>query len=263
MLKEKPAQPLPYSSATDVAGEPTSVVTATRPNHVWHVDLTALPIISGFWTTWLPFTLPQCWPFCWWVTMVVDHFSRRVMGLAAWKKQPTSQQVRTFLGRTIRAADTKPKYIICDKGPQFWCDGFKRWCKRRRVRPRFGAVGQHGGIAIVERFIRSLKSEFTRRTLMPLQQAIIRQFLQDYAGWFNEHRPSQALGGRTPDEVYNGKHPANRWPRFEPRPDWPRQSRCATPNVPIRGRPGARLELVVTHHAGNQKLPVIQLKQVA
>jgi hypothetical protein len=42
------------------------VVTAKYPNHVWHVDLTAVPI-AGFWVPWPPFTLPQVWPFCWWV----------------------------------------------------------------------------------------------------------------------------------------------------------------------------------------------------
>jgi hypothetical protein len=46
------------------------------------VDLTAVPIIAGFWAAWLPFTLPQRWPFWWWVAIVIDHFSRRVMGLA-------------------------------------------------------------------------------------------------------------------------------------------------------------------------------------
>jgi len=44
------------------------------------------------------------------------------------KKPPTSIQIRTFLGRLY--SKTKPKYIICDKGSQFWCDGFKTWCKR-------------------------------------------------------------------------------------------------------------------------------------
>jgi len=38
------------------------------------VDLTAVPI-GGFWTSWLPFALPQCWPFCWWVVVVIDHYS--------------------------------------------------------------------------------------------------------------------------------------------------------------------------------------------
>ena len=42
-------------------------------------------------------------------------------------------------------------YIICDNGSQSWCPGFKRWCKRRKIKPRFGAAGKHGGIAVVER----------------------------------------------------------------------------------------------------------------
>ncbi len=43
------------------------------------------------------------WPFCWWVAIVVDHFSRRVMGFAAFKQQPTSEAVRAFLG--LRAGE--------------------------------------------------------------------------------------------------------------------------------------------------------------
>jgi hypothetical protein len=45
-------------------------------------------------------------------------------------KQSTSKQVRAFLGRTIHNADATPKYLICDKGVQFWCNGFKRWCSK-------------------------------------------------------------------------------------------------------------------------------------
>jgi len=263
----KPKTPAPQPTETPAMPAPTDdvsrVVTAKRPNHVWHIDLTVVPLVSGFWATWWPFALPQRWPFCWWVAAVVDHFSRRVMGLAVWKQPPTSQQVRVFLGRTIRTNQAKPKYIICDKGAQFWCDGFKGWCKRRSIRPRFGAVGQHGSIAIVERFIRSMKDEFTRRIMLPLRQAATLNLLKSYANWFNESRPHTALAGRTPDEVYLAKHPANRYPRLEPREHWPRASRCASPNMPIRGKPGVRLELVVNHHAGNKNLPVILLKHVA
>lgn len=35
------------------------VVASMCPNHVWHVDLTAVPTSSGFWTSWPPFSLPQ------------------------------------------------------------------------------------------------------------------------------------------------------------------------------------------------------------
>ena len=84
--------------APQVVASQSPVVRAKYANHVWHVDLTTVPIASGFWTTWLPKSFPQCWPFCWWVAVVVDHFSRRVMGMATFSKQPTSQAMREFLG---------------------------------------------------------------------------------------------------------------------------------------------------------------------
>ena len=58
------------------------MVTAKRINHVWHVDLTLVPTRLGFWAPWLPFSLAQCWPFGYWVAVVIDHFSRRAMGFA-------------------------------------------------------------------------------------------------------------------------------------------------------------------------------------
>jgi transposase InsO family protein len=46
-------------------------VTAKHPNNVWQVDMTAVPISAGFWAAWLPFTMPQAWPFCWWVVLAI------------------------------------------------------------------------------------------------------------------------------------------------------------------------------------------------
>ncbi len=60
MLKEKPE---PASSPSEDAPSDGRVVTAKRPDHVWHVDLTTVPIGGGFWCSWLPFALPQSWPF--------------------------------------------------------------------------------------------------------------------------------------------------------------------------------------------------------
>ncbi len=193
-------------------------VTAKYPGHVWHVDLAVVPTAAGFWATWLPFSLPQRGPFCWWVAVVVDHFSRRAMGFAVSPDPPSSEQVRAFLGRTIANAKTAPKYLICDKGSQFWCDGFQTWRRRRGIRPRFGAIGKHGSIAVVERFIRTLKDQGTRILLVPLQREAFRRELQFFVDWYNCHRSHTWLGGRTPEEVYHHRRPANRLPRFEPRP---------------------------------------------
>ncbi len=83
------------------------VVTAKRPNHVWHVDLTTVPIGGGFWTPWLP--------FAWWLAVVIDHYSRRAMGFGVFLKPPTSLAIRAFLGRTTTDVSTAPNHLICDK----------------------------------------------------------------------------------------------------------------------------------------------------
>ena len=130
MLKQADGTPPPQNVRRS-----DTVVTAARPNHVWHVDLTAVPTASGFWTAWAPHALPQTSPFCWWVAVVVDHFSRRIMGITVFASQPDSQQARAFLGRCIHTAATAPKYLICDKGAQFWNDGFKTWCRKKSITP--------------------------------------------------------------------------------------------------------------------------------
>ena len=131
MLKGRPRHE-PFVSKPEADTE-ERIVTAKYPGHVWHVDLTTVPT-GGFWTTWVPFSLPQCWPFCYWVAIVIDHFSRRVMGVTAFEKQPTSEAVCGFLGRAIAKASEAPRHVVCDRGKQFDCDGFRRWCKRKGLK---------------------------------------------------------------------------------------------------------------------------------
>lgn len=258
ILKESPRPVQPE------AGIPSGpVVTAKRPNHVWHIDLTTVPTGTGMWAPWLPFALPQCWPFYWWLAVVIDHYSRRALGLSVFPQRPTSLAVRSFLGSLIARADATLKYLICDKDSVFWCDGFKHWCRHKGVRPRFGAVGRLGSIALIERFIRTMKDEGTRRILIPQRRRDIRQELNRFFTWYNAHRPHTALEGRTSNEVYFRLAPANRRPRIEPRKRWPRRSPCAGPRTLIAGQPGDRFTLEVGFHGSHRHLPVVVLKRAA
>jgi putative transposase len=263
MLNAKTPMPKPTETPVEVVtDESPRVVTAKYPNHVWHVDLTLVPT-GGFWTAWLPFSLPQSWPSCWWLAVIVDHFSRKVMGVSVFRKQPNSKRVSGFLAQTIRETGAKPKYIICDKGSQFWCKAFKRWCRRRKIRPRFGAVGQYGSIAVLERLLRTLKHEGLRRILVPLSLQAMREEVAMVVGWYNTFRPHTSLAGRTPEERYRRIPSACRRPRFEPRPHWPVGSGCACPPAKVRGQPGVRLALVVDYHQGRKHLPIVTLKRAA
>ena len=257
ILKEAP-RPKPREAA-----QTTGRVSAKAPNHVWHIDLTAVPTGSGFWVPWLPFALRQCWPFCWWLAVVIDHYSRHAMAFAVFSKRPSSLAVRCFLGRAIARAKATPKYLICDKDTIFWCEDFKRWCRRKGIRPRYGAVGQHGSIAVVERFIKTLKDEATRRIQIPQHRTDCRRELDSFFTWYNQSRPHMTRGGRTPNEVYFRLRPANRRPRIEPRPRWPRSSPCAKPRTLVAGQPGDRFTLVVDFHKGERHLPIVSLRRAA
>jgi len=212
---------------------------------------------------WLPFALPQRWPFCWWLAIAVDHYSRRIMGFAVFSQPPESKAVRTFLGRVMRNSGVTPRYLITDQGRQFTSTAFRRWCRRRGIRQRFGAVDKHGSLSVVERCIRTLKDECTRRLSVSYRQTEIRKELALFVTWYDQHRPNTGLDGRTPDEVYFGLRPACLAPRYEPRRKWPRRSPCAAPQTKIRGRRGVRVELHVQCLAGRKHLPIVELKRAA
>jgi hypothetical protein len=63
--------------------------------------------------------------------------------------------------------------------------------------------------------------------------------------WYNQHRPHSTLGGKTPDEVYFQRFPANRRPRIEPRPPGrvALRARCLTRWSPARQAPASTCKL--------------------
>jgi len=194
------------------------------------------------------------------ITLTLGH----CMGFAIFKSVPTSLQVRQFLERIIKQAGSAPKHLVCDQGKQFTDKHFKTWCKRKLGRkPRYGAVGEHGSIAVIERFIRTLKDHYLRKILIPYNSKQMRSEMTVFIQWYNRHRPHESLEGATPIERYEDSTPANQLPRYEPRCKWPRKSSCAKPIVPVKDWQGVKLELAVFFMDDHRKLPVVELSKAA
>ena len=134
---------------------------------------------------------------------------------------------------------------------------------QQSCKPRFGAVGKHGSIAVIERHILTVKQTIGQLSLIPLRRETFRQEMVLIGAWYNEHRPHMTLGGKTPNEVYGKRFPANRKPRIEPRPCWPRGSPCAKPQALVAGNPGQRFEMNVAFHANRRHLPIITPQRAA
>ena len=154
-------------------------------------------------------------------------------------------------------------HVISDKGGQFTGGGFEDWCDRKGIIPRYCATEKRGANAVIERLFRTLKDEWLRRITVPLRRDEMRKKVTLFLNWFEEFRPHQGLGGRTPHEVYHGLTPLNEKSRFEVRPKWPKDSPCALPAAKPRRGKIVKLELAVSYHEGERLLPIVELKRVA
>ena len=185
------------------------------------------------------------------------------MGFAVYRALPSSAAVRRFLENAFLRAGERPHHLISDQGMQFSAKGFRHWCRRLGTQHRFGAVGKYGSLAMIERCVRTVKAECTRcLVLVPYRLVELQRELTLFTSWYNAHRPHTRLRGATPDEIYYHRRPVCRVPRFEPRSRWPRRSRCAAPQVLVRGQPGVRLDLSVQFLA-KRHLPIVTLKRAA
>ena len=176
------------------------------------------------------------------------------MGFGVFEREPSSEQVCEMLDVAVAQAARAPKYTVTDQGGQFG-EQYRDWCHDRGVKPRYGAVGERGSIAKIERFMLTLKQEYFRRIIVPYAMADMREHLRRFLTWYGEHRPHQGLAGATPNEVYFGRKPAHAAPRFEPRVRFPVRS--------ARGRRGVELKLIVSHFGDVKELPIVELGRAA
>ena len=112
---------------------------------------------------------------------------------------------RDHMVNVVRAAINTfgtPRFLITDHGSQFRKQFISKLGKleitvvRGKVRcPTFNGKA--------ERFFRSLR-QWSRVTLLPFGASTIQHRLDDYADWFNAHRPHASLHGQTPNEAWNG-----------------------------------------------------------
>ena len=115
----------------------------------------------------------------------------------------------------------------------------------------------------MERFILTIKTELTRRILVPMRREAFLRELHCFRDWNNESRPRTTLGGRTPNEVYYKRRLSNRRPRIELRKEWPRGLPCARPWALVAGKPGDAFTILVEFRHARRHLPVVALNRAA
>lgn len=160
-------------------------VVIQRPNQVWSSDITYIPVKGGFL----------------YLVAVMDWFSRLVL---SWELSNTLEA--SFCSSALEAAFLfgRPEIWNSDQGPQFTSADFLAPLKERKILISMDGRGRALDNVFIERLWRSLKYELiypgdftTGIDLLPA--------LDRYFHFYNHRRPHQALGYRTPAEVFQGR----------------------------------------------------------
>ena len=243
---------------------PARTVTAKRPNHVWNIDTSDRTEPGGSVGPLDSFSLAPSWPFCWHVAVVFNHFARYPVAFRVFRTNPSAVQLAELLDSAVKRAGgwRPPRHIISDRGSQSWhgsgpSQEYGAWCKRHGVRPRFGAVGKKGSIAVLERFWRSLKGECTRRIIVPFDMDAMHFELDAYLRWYSVWRPHAVASGARLRTNLPGAD--TNVVRLETRPRYPLPTGRDSPEA----ERAAALDLSLSYLDGCRHLPCIEIRRAA
>ena len=157
----------------------------TRPNQVWAADITCLPMTRGFL----------------YLVAIMDWRSRYVL---AWRLSNTLETgfCAEALGEALNQGT--PQVFNTDQGSQFTSREFTQLLREHSVRISMDGRGRYQDNIFVERLWRTVKYEevYLKAYANGLEA---HRGLREYFRFYNERRPHQALGYRTPAEVFYGQ----------------------------------------------------------
>ena len=158
-------------------------VAVDRPNHVWAMDITYIPMARGFV----------------YLAAVVDWFSRRVLSWRLSIIMDTAfclEAVEEALARYGR-----PAIFNTDQGSQFTSAAFTGLLLANGIAISMDGRGAWRDNVFVERLWRSVKyEEVYLRAYDGVAEA--RALIGSYMSFYNGRRPHSSLDGRTPDRAY-------------------------------------------------------------
>jgi len=165
-------------------------MTIDRPNQVWTMDITYLPMRRGFL----------------YLVAVMDWHSRKIL---SWKLSNTMHA--EFCVSALQEAIAQyglPEIMNTDQGSQFTSLEFISVLKAHGIAISMDGKGCWRDNVLIERFWRTVKyEEVYLRAYERTSEA--RENLTRYLAFYNRTRPHSALDGQTPDQVYFAStHPA-------------------------------------------------------
>jgi transposase InsO family protein len=158
--------------------------TVKRPNRLWVADLTYVATWAGFL----------------YVAIVIDAFSRRVIGWAMENHLRTELVLAALEMAYIQRAPCQNVIFHTDHGTQYTAVAFGQRCRELGVRPSMGSVGDAYDNALAESFFATLECEVLDRNHFKTREEARTAVFSWIEGWYNPHRRHSSLGYLSPKQ---------------------------------------------------------------
>jgi putative transposase len=155
----------------------------TRPNQVFAIDITYLPMKNGFL----------------YLTAIIDVYSRYIVGWGISNTLDADASL-SVLKQAIKDHG-KPEIINSDQGSQFTCEQWVDYLKEEDIRISMDGKGRAIDNIFIERFWRSLKYDYVY--LHPANDGLeLYQGVKEYIHYYNHTRHHQGIDRRIPADLY-------------------------------------------------------------
>jgi transposase InsO family protein len=154
------------------------------PDQVWATDITYV----WTWQGWL------------YLAVILDLFSRRVVGLAAAEHMRTGLVLAALSQALGRRQPNRGLLHHSDRGSQYASDGYQAELDRRGIVCSMSRRGDCYDNAVVESFFGTLKTELLGRRPWQTRKAAKRAITEYIEAFYNPHRRHSATGYQSPIE---------------------------------------------------------------
>jgi putative transposase len=152
-----------------------------RFNHVWQTDISYIRVGNGFM----------------YLTGIIDVYSRKALSYRVSNSLSSDSCIYALEDAISKYG--KPEIINSDQGSQYTSDLWVKKVKDFNIKISMTGKGRCNDNAYIERFWRTVKYEWLK--LKPISTVDkLKMELKNFMKWYNNERPHQSLGYKTPDE---------------------------------------------------------------
>lgn len=154
-----------------------------RPNQVWAIDITYIPMKKGFM----------------YLTAIIDLYSRYVV---AWNISNTLEaECSLEVLKNAISAHGKPEIVNSDQGSQFTCELWTAYLEEQNIKISMDGKGRALDNIFIERLWRSVKYDWVY--LNPANDGTeLFQGLRYYFDYYNHHQAHQGIDRRIPVDLF-------------------------------------------------------------